>query len=406
MRNLKVKIVLLLFVAILLSCEKNEQEESFVYLSKYEMIKYYEAGEAKNNLLVLKYIYPDIDALIPVSPFDVEVYRIEYRTKIQGKEVIASGIVSLPNENMLFPIVSFQNGTNTCNQNAPSESINEGLFPVFTSLAGNGYIIAIPDYIGFGSTDSIIHPYLHKQSSNNAIIDMILAVEEMVSKGNVDAGYSDNLYLMGYSQGGWASMSALHELETNAYGTGRLVAVAAGAGAYDLMGVAQFIMGSEIYISSYFFPYFIESRRQNGILDGAPALFYKEPYATRIPDLFDGTYCGSELSTQLNDTISRLFSDRLLSGLVNDADFKDLKNELTINSVLPWNTKVPVRLFHSKGDKTVPYEQSQNLYDGFIENYPESNKYVNLNVIEGNIDHNEAIMEWGIDAFKWFQEMK
>jgi dienelactone hydrolase len=80
-------------------------------------------------------------------------------------------------------------------------------------MASNGYIVCIPDYTGFGASEDIMHPYYHKASSNSAVIDMLHALGEMARKTDILPSQSGHYYLMGYSQGGWATLAAMEEIE-------------------------------------------------------------------------------------------------------------------------------------------------------------------------------------------------
>jgi hypothetical protein len=43
----------------------------------------------------------------------------------------------------------------------------------------------MPDYLGFGSSDNMFHPYLHKESTVQTVLDMLRAVDELASIKNI-----------------------------------------------------------------------------------------------------------------------------------------------------------------------------------------------------------------------------
>ena len=139
------------------------------------------------------------------ATYDVSVYKISYRTSFKDKDIVASGVVCLPagqSGNKAFPILSFQNGTNTLHSEAPSVFLENPSFIVIQAIASMGYAVVIPDYIGFGSSSNHFHPYLDKASTVKSITDMYGAVMEMADK-YLEIPVGKDLFLMGYSQGAW-----------------------------------------------------------------------------------------------------------------------------------------------------------------------------------------------------------
>ena len=258
-------LVLLTGVLILSSCTKdtnNTVETNYLldYKKEYAM----QTSFIINLLNGVATENPEAIELINKTNYDVEVYSIEYKTTYHEEEIIASGLICVPTASEGFPILSFQNGTNTSHANAPSVNISNPMFALLQSLAGNGYIILIPDYIGFGSSEDILHPYYVKTSTNSAVVDMIYAAREFIDNYSSAANYNDQYFLMGYSQGGWATLAALEEIEANHASEFEVEATSCGAGAYDLINVADYIIHLDTFPSPLYLPYYIYSHQQYG----------------------------------------------------------------------------------------------------------------------------------------------
>ena len=388
----------LCLLSLIYSCERTE-DFNHVYLKDNKLLRSYTSSSIISNLHLLQTAYPDIAALADNISYDVRVYSIKYKTTFMGEEITASGLVSIPDTEGSFPVISFQNGTNTCHSNAPSVNYNNALYSLLSMNAGNGFIIAIPDYIGFGESDQYLHPYFHSESSNQAVRDMILAVEEFTDY--ID-GLSVNkeLYLMGYSQGGWATLTLLRDIEHNPLEDYTLVSASCGAGAYDLIDFSHHLFTLETYPNPFYLPYYIESRRRNGIIEDPLNLFFKEPYASDIPGLFDGSLCNSELNSYLTNDISELLTDDLVSDFDTGDDFITLRNELLASSVTPWKLNTSLMITHSNGDQSVPFQQSLDLYDNLISAGTEESDLVFLELED--LLHNDAIIPWGINTLIWF----
>jgi len=391
----------ILILSLLLLVYACERDEGFnhIYLDDHQHLRSNTSTNIIANFQLLESLHPAASQLAGNVAYGSKVYSISYNTIFQGEEVIASGLVSIPDARGTFPIISFQNGTNTCNSSAPSSDHDNMLFSLLTMNSGNGFIIVIPDYIGFGESKEYLHPYYHKESTTRVIRDMILAVEELADY-NAGLELSKELFLMGYSQGGWASLAALKDMENDPLPGYILRSASCGAGAYDLIDFTHYILSRETYSKPFYLPYYIESRRQNGIMDEDLNLFFKEPYAGMIPGLFDGTLCNNELNSNFTTNLPELLSEELLTAFDSSEDFITLRNELTGSGITAWKVNSPVLITHSNGDQSVPIKQSFDLLDNLLAAGTDENN-IHFTEIDGLL-HNEAAVQWGINSLIWF----
>ena len=90
---------------------------------------------------------------------EISMNVVNYLTKDpRGKEVTASGIITYPSDNQFKGVVVSMHYTITKSDEAPSVA----LFTPESLLAFRGYLVISPDFIGFGSTSNLVHPYLHE----------------------------------------------------------------------------------------------------------------------------------------------------------------------------------------------------------------------------------------------------
>lgn len=402
-------IVLITIITVLLfnRCEKNnnntEPPKTNNYLIDYQQAGYYSINTIKGLMSTLAGSYPDINGLADNTGYNVLIYKIDYKTHFLDSTITASGLVCVPVASQEFPVISFQNGTNTLKSNAPSMNPTNSLYLLLELMAGNGYVIVIPDYIGFGASADILHPYYDRVSTDNAVTDMIKASYELLNDAAVSAKSNGNQYLMGYSQGGWATLSALDEIENGNDTAISVKATSCEAGAYDMMSVSDYILQQDTFPGPLYLPYFIYSQQQMGTISDPLTKFFKEPYAGRIPVLFDGSYSNAEVDAQLTDTIANLVTDNLRNNLGNGTDFSELRNLLTENSVTAWKTKSLINFYHGTADLNVPPEQSDEIYAGF-QNQGVSDK-VNLYKLDG-LNHETGIIPWGIMTINWFNSLE
>jgi hypothetical protein len=146
--------IIIVFSAFLFSgCNKPDDESTPVYLvdfSEYiSTSKPYTAEAIKGYIEA--YGVTDVAAMVK---YDIKVYKVKYKTSFEGDTIIASGLIAVPvpqKSSNAFPMLSYQHGTITTNAESPTGNPqSEGTaFAIY--MASTGYIVMIPDYIGFGS---------------------------------------------------------------------------------------------------------------------------------------------------------------------------------------------------------------------------------------------------------------
>ena len=132
------------------------------------------------------------------------VWRILYRSEsLGGAPIAVSGIVAVPPGTPPaggWPVLSLAHGTvGIADGCAPSRG------PGTTSavkVAKQGFVVVASDYEGLGTAGR--HPYLIGESEARGVIDAVRAARNMGAK----AGAGDRYVVVGYSQGGQATLFA------------------------------------------------------------------------------------------------------------------------------------------------------------------------------------------------------
>ena len=373
-------------------------------LVSYDKILTHQVETIKQQIGFWQNLYPEATSIVNNTAYGVDVYKITYNTTFKGVSVLASGLVCLPQSQDSFPIISFQNGTNTLKSDCPSGNPTNYYYTLMEYMAGNGYIIAFPDYIGFGASAQFLHPFYDRETTDRAVIDMIRACHELLGEKDIQAKFNGEHFLMGYSQGGWATLSALKNIETNYKSTIPVKATSCGAGAYDMMAMSNYVMEQKVFPGPLYLPYFIYSQQAFGAHNEPLSKFFNEPYASRIPEIFKGTYNNTQVNAQLNDTISALLRSTMISGLSSSADFAQLRSLLIKNSVTAWLPASKINFYHGSADLNVPPVQSQLIYDSFL-NLGAGQDKIQLISLPGT-DHEYSLLPWGLKTISWFNEQK
>ena len=390
-------------ISVVSSCKKSEEPQYEHFVSK-ELITSYSTLYINILLDIASGTYPELSVLKQQISHPVDIYRVVYKTEVNNTEINASGLLCVPSDKGDYPLISFQNGTNTVNAYAPSEYPSNPSYQFVEVIASMGFVVLIPDYPGFGESADIPHPYLIKEPTVRSIIDMLFTAKEMDPEELPDITIEDAVYLAGYSQGGWATL-ALHEaLEKDYTGEFNLKGSVCGAGPYDL----NILFGSMIGISSYPMPvyigYIINAYTEYNQFTNPVSDILKEPYASRLGNLYTGSLTSEQINGQLTTTIPDLFKDSFISGFGSDTKYISIRSSLASNSITGWNTDIPLLLIHGGGDRSVNPITTESIYNAMI-GAGTSPQNCTKEIIPG-LDHGDAVIPVMIKGLQFIMNLE
>jgi dienelactone hydrolase len=192
-----------------------------------------------------------------------------------------------------------------------------------------GFAGIFPDYIGYGSSNSTAHPYMLKKSSARASLDMIKASMKYMSDNGVVLNYQ--LYISGYSQGGYNAMALAQYVENNFDGVD-LKGVAPMAGPHDLEALANIELNAT---HTMVYPAFL------GYLADSYSYYYDdinlsdvvvETNTTMYHTLFDGSKKNVEIQGALGLTTNGGFGAYTADKLFKSSFINDYQNN--INNII------------------------------------------------------------------------
>jgi pimeloyl-ACP methyl ester carboxylesterase len=325
--------------------------------------------------------------------YDADVYKVTYKTTFEGAEIIASGLVALPKTGSEVGMVSFHHGTITDHDDAPSnttETDPDAL--LYAALSSSGFITVIPDYLGFGSSSSILHPYYVEEYTASSVIDMLIAAKELSVEEDIN--FNKKLFLAGYSEGGYVTMATHKEIEEQDLDDFELIASFPAAGAYDIAGMENYLLTLDTYNDPSYVAYVIRAYQVTYDFPDALTDFFKQPYSDRIPGLFDGTKGTSEINSQLTTVLADLLQEELYENLNSNPEYAYIKDAFIENSLTDWTPTTKMFMYHGDSDVTVPYQNSVDTYDKLIANGTSTS---NLTFITLEGDHSSAIQPYVMD---------
>lgn len=390
---MQVKFVKYLSIALVLfvfGCKKTESEQTAQpVLVSATLVKEYTKAEV---ITALGQIGQQFGPLIKNG---VKQYKVVYNTtNTDGTKIKASGALIVPTGTDSVAMISYQHGTIFNDEDAPSyltATSSEGQTATF--LASFGYIISAPDYIGYGTSNNLPHPYEHREGLATASLDMLRAAKEMIVSQKVM--WNKNTYLAGYSEGGFATMSLLKKIEETTTAEFNLKAVSSGAGAYNkTLSFKNLVTtkssGDTTHNASYIWVLLTYDRiyKLNRPLNS----YFVEPYATQIQAKKQNARIGGSLDDLLTATVKK--------GITDGTD-NALLAAVADNDIFDWKPKTSMQLYHGDRDTYVPYVNSVTAADAMKKRGAD----VQLVTVPGG-DHSTSISNFFLGTLSFFNSKK
>ncbi len=276
-------------------------------------------------------------ALPEAAPrYAVTSYRLDYLTVgNNGQQVLASALVNVPTKaaGASSPVLALQHGTTARDAEAPTNEVSASQVSVV--LASQGYIVLAPDYVGYGTSKGLEHPYLLAAPSASVVLDMLTAAKYW----RQTTGLSDNrqLFLAGYSEGGYVSMAAARVLASGASPHAKnLQMVVSGGGPYNvtatLDALLQRVREENALLGALINPGFLK------LLGAGPRASVRNALLNEL------------LGPGADVTFESTLIDRYLAD-----DAAAINRD---SNVYDWKPAVPTLLFHGRDDQTVTYRSA------------------------------------------------
>jgi len=300
--------------------------------------------------------------------YGYKAFKIPYVTtdeegnevKVSGLFVIPTGLPDIVNTTLGLSMVADDHGTIFANVEAPtviagSSGAPDGSAILLTSLGG--FATLQPDYIGFGDSNDHYHPFVLKDSLANATVDFIKQVKIFAKDNNITL--NNQLFLTGYSEGGYASMATLKKIEEEQLTDLKVTMAAPMAGPYALKLMADGVLsqpklGVPSFMANIGYAYAKANNQEVNVI-------INEPYASKLPTLFNGDLDRTKIDPELT-TVTTGANGLFVQSFVSNYFATDdhwFKEAVTKNNLHTWAPTTPIRLVHCEGDDVIPYAISQ-----------------------------------------------
>lgn len=391
-----ITVFIILFTLTFTSCDTSVEVDPIESQRGTIVTVINESSMDKESIQALIDQFP-VDMEIPFEiKFGVKFVSVVYRTIDYNSNIVeASGLIAIPDSEGPFPMASLHHGTQSKRTNVGSQSF---IYAPDAIIAGAlGYVAVSPDLLGLGVSE-MIHPYHHEETSASAPIDLLRTARNYCAEMNIEL--KNEIYLAGYSQGGYVTAAVQKEIEANLSDEFNVVAAAPMAGAHDLVGTANYILANETYERPSFLAFFIVAYNEIYGWDNLNYYFTTE-YEQAILDLFDGSLTTEEIDEILPKELDKLFNETFITQFRTAAD-QQLYLALEDNSLLDFAPAAPVLIVHGDADTYVPYQNAIIAKEKWEFNGAAS---VDLVTIEGG-NHVSSIFPAILETIKWFETIR
>jgi predicted esterase len=303
------------------------------------------AGEIVESTPTTVYLAPGKLLEVPVKAWHL-LYR---STSATGESNLVSGTLLVPKAPYLGkrPIAGYAVGSHglgdPCAASAAMARGTEAELALMSLMLLKGWAVAVTDYEGLGTPGD--HTYMAGRSQGHAVLDAIRAAARVPG---ADLSADAPVVVMGYSQGG-SSAAWAAQLQPSYAPELRLKGVAAGGVPADLQAVADHLDGTD--------DFGLFAAAGIGLDAAYPELRLSSHLTPEGAKLFD---------TARDDCVaglrSRFAGHRLSDYTTGDVMHRpEWRARLAENRLGASSPRVPLFLYHAKGDEIIPYAVGSTL---------------------------------------------
>jgi hypothetical protein len=304
---------------------------------------------------------------------DVRLVRVVYATEYpKGTAIHVSGALLISGDyDARFPTLLLNHGTNDKRSSAPSAEIralpSAEVFLGIAIASAFRCAVLIPDYIGYGESQSVTHPYMHGESLGQTGLDFVHAYREYLSDPAVDLPFNGNIIIAGYSEGGYAAVAVHKAIEAHPSGGLRVLKTIAGSGAYDLEAFSREVLsnpnplGTQV-LSSYL--WVIGMYKKDFLYSKNYADIFSEADNALLQSIdYDLAYYKNETAgLPLHEVPAQLFNPGFISGVLEATDTEFIRISRQ-NSLVDFTPKDSIIFVYGDADRWVYPVNSENAYN-------------------------------------------
>lgn len=290
-----------------------------------------------------------------------EISGIYESVDVDGNPITLSGKVLIPANGEFNRYILVSHYTIGSNKEAPSNC-----FPLEGILCNLGYAVICPDYIGYGVTADQIHPYLVMEVTAANVVDMYLAVKKYFEAVKLRPKH-DDIYLMGYSQGGATTMAVEYMIEDiyNPYLLDEPIQIRrvyAGGGPYDVKATYERFVTTNVADYPVAVPLVLQGMIKGSNLNLEMNVIMQQWLCDHIDEWVNSKkYSTAEMNALIGTKVtSKMLTETGMN--IQSKEVSELIKAMVQNSIVSygWEPQAPVYMMHSMDDETVTYLNATN----------------------------------------------
>lgn len=331
--------------------------------------------------------------------YSLFLYKIYYTTPApDGSDVWATGLVVTPiNPNKATGIVSYAHGTRVNRDDVPSRNNEKNYIYLATFASSAGYVLVMPDYLGYGDSTLPLHPYVDADTLASSSINLLLAAKEFLTD-MLHYPINNELYLAGYSEGGFTT-NVTYEKLLNEYPELPVTAVASGSAPYDWNLTMKFVADNPGPRSTVYLALFMYAMQTYHHYWDSLEQIFSEPYASLIPVLFDGKHQTQEILDALPKDPHLIFNPGIIEAIIDGSNSHSDEMQRNFNHYA-FTATSPMLIVGTKGDHDVPFEGAEMAYQIL----KQKSDRVYLKSVSDVLDHLQAFPVVTLAQMQFFQQ--
>lgn len=272
-----------------------------------------------------------------------------------GDPIRLSGRIIIPADGKVSRIMLVSHFTIGADVEAPSAEL-----PLEAIYAAHGVAVVESDYIGYGVTADRIHPYLCASVTADNVIDMYYAALPFLEKIGCKPEF-DDIFLLGFSQGGAVTMSVGQEIEDN-HPDIKVRLMMCGGGPYDICATYDTVIENDVTDYPCAIPMIIQGLDYGMDLGIDYSDFFIPEMVENMDEwLNTKKYKMSDITELIgSNRVSSIMTEKAL----NKAEdiMSDLYKAMLDNSAVYGTAPTfPIYLYHSLDDNVVPFINAYNM---------------------------------------------
>lgn len=287
----------------------------------------------------------------------VRLYRMTYRSQINGRAIDASAVVAVPDgPERVRGLVIYLRGSEFSRSASPT---NPSAFRTTEAavFGGNGFAVVVPDYIGLGASPS---PQAFLLTEEN-VADFRAALA--AAHTSLDLERRTPLFITGFSQGGQLSAALHRDVEERPLRGFDLKGTVSVAGPHELIQTFARRLDGPLARNPMAIGYVTWSAYTFAWREGRPLdEIFTPAYVARVANWFGGDMEMMEIAPEFPSHIEQILQPAFLQSLRSGEDFW-FSRGLKANETYDWAPRAPLRVVLGGADEQVDPQSTRILFE-------------------------------------------